>query len=176
VVRKIEVVPYDPQWPEIYQAEVESLTPAIGTQVIAFHHIGSTSVPGLSAKPTIDILAEVHSLAALDSCNKAMLELGYVPRGENGIEGRRYFSKLAGEVHLFHLHAFQTGHIGIANHLVFRDYLRAHPTVAEEYAGLKRQLAGKFTFDTVAYTEGKADFITEVLQKATAWRDSGEGV
>ncbi len=173
MVRKIEVVPYDPKWPEIYLAEVECLVQAIGKQVIAFHHIGSTSVPGLSAKPTIDILAEVRDLAALDTCNEAMQELGFTPKGENGIEGRRYFNKLAGEMHLFHLHAFESGHPGIANHLVFRDYLRAHPDVASEYAELKQRLAKEYTFNAPAYTAGKADFINEVMKKAADWRDAG---
>jgi GrpB-like predicted nucleotidyltransferase (UPF0157 family) len=175
VVRKIEVVSYDPRWPEMYQVEVERLTPAVGAQVIAFHHIGSTSVPGLCAKPTIDILAEVYSLAALDTCNKAMQALGYNPKGENGIVGRRYFNRLAGEVHLFHLHAFQTGHPAIAEHLAFRDYLRTHPAVAGEYTALKRRLAEQFTFDSLAYTEGKAAFITEVVQKVVAWGENVEG-
>ena len=171
MVRKVEVVPYDTQWPEIYQAEIERLVPAIGEQEVAFHHIGSTSVPGLSAKPTIDILVEVRDLQALDACNEAMEALGYAPKGENGIEGRRYFNKVAGEVHLFHVHAFPTGHPKITSHLFFRDYLRSHPAVAGEYAELKQGLAVEYPFDAPAYTAGKAEFITEVTQKATAWRN-----
>ncbi len=175
MVRKVEVVPYDPQWPDVYRAEIKHLLPVIGAQVIAFHHIGSTSVPGLSAKPTIDILAEVQSLAVLDACNEAMRALGYDPKGENGIAGRRYFNKLAGEVHLCHLHAFETGHPGLEQHLLFRDYLRAHPDTIREYEGLKLELAEKFTFDAPAYTAAKADFIESVLQKAAKWRDAGGG-
>lgn len=172
-MRKVEVVPYNPQWPDIYQAEIARLVRAIGEQVVAFHHIGSTSVPGLSAKPTIDILAEVRDLSALDACNEAMQALGYTPKGENGIEGRRYFNKIAGEVHIFHLHAFPTGHPGISAHLLFRDYLRTHPGVAGEYAELKQSLAEKYPLDAPAYTAAKADFITSVMQKAAAWRDLG---
>lgn len=175
MVRKVEVVPYDPDWPRRYRAEAAMLLPVLGEILIRLHHIGSTSVPGLSAKPTIDILAEVSDLAAVDACNPAMSAWGYIPQGENGIPGRRYFHKLDGEVHLFHLHAYAAGHPDLERHLVFRDYLCTHPADAREYAALKQWLAGEFTFDAPGYTAGKSTFITEIERKAAAWRRSGGG-
>ena len=168
--RIVEIVPYDPNWPDKYNAEMVLIAGALGSNLAAAHHIGSTAVPGLAAKPTIDILLVVDSLDALDASNEKMSDLGYQAKGEHGIPGRRYFQKLDGDVHLFHIHAFNPGHPDVDNHLNFRDYLIAHPKTAQAYQHLKRDLAKRYRHQPAAYTAGKDTFIWEVNQQAAAWR------
>jgi GrpB-like predicted nucleotidyltransferase (UPF0157 family) len=175
LVRKVEVIPYDPNWAGAYLKEVVILQEALSPLKVSFHHVGSTAVAGLAAKPTIDILAVVDSLVLLDGKNTAMEKLGYRVKGENGIPGRRYYQKLQGEVHLVHIHAFMVGHPDIVRHLNFRDYLRTHPETARAYAALKLDLARSFPLDAKAYTNNKTDFIREVDQKAAAWRKEESG-
>lgn len=170
MARKVEVHPYDPAWPELYGEEAHRLCPLIAQNLISLHHIGSTAVPGLAAKPTIDILAVVRDHAGLDAQTPALESLGYQAKGENDLPGRRYFQKLEGEVHLFHIHAYQQGSPDILRHLDFRDFLRAHPKKAWDYAALKRSLAKQFPYEPKSYTEGKTDFIREVERLAAIWR------
>ena len=98
-----------------------------------------------------------------------MIALGYDPRGENGIPGRRYFVKRNGEIHTYHLHVFQTGHPEINSYLDFRDYLRVHPDKARAYSELKETLVRKFWNNSVAYTEGKNEFVREIDQLAAIY-------
>jgi GrpB-like predicted nucleotidyltransferase (UPF0157 family) len=170
MVRKVEVVPYDPTWPCKYDMEVERLESGLCPPEISFYHIGSTAVPGLAAKPTIDILAEVEDLALLDAIPYKFIDLGYQVKGENGIAERRYYQKRSGEVHLFHIHAFEKGQPEIERHLTFRDYLRAHPEDAHAYQALKLKLAQDYPFDAKSYTDGKTDLICEIDRKAALWR------
>jgi GrpB-like predicted nucleotidyltransferase (UPF0157 family) len=162
VVRKIEVLPYDAEWAVQFESEARSLAPALGEQTVAIHHVGSTAVPGLCAKPTIDILVEVQKIEAIDDVNDDMRELGYEARGEWGIPGRRYFIKSAGERRTHHVHMYQTGHPEIDRMPSFRDYLRAHREEAEAYGRLKRRLAREFPDDPRSYTEGKTEFIGRI--------------
>jgi GrpB-like predicted nucleotidyltransferase (UPF0157 family) len=115
------------------------------------------------------MLAAVRDLEKLDSLNGRMTSEGYLPRGEYGIPGRRYFFKGTGDKHTFHLHAFQNGDPQIERHFLFRDYLRSHHAAAEEYAQLKEILAARFPRDVNAYTAGKDDFIKSIDKKAAAW-------
>ncbi len=168
--RKIEIVPYDPDWPKVYRKEIKLVSDVLVSNLTAAHHIGSTAVPGLAAKPTIDILLVVRDLEALDASKGLMIALGYQPKGENGIAGRRYFNKVVGDDHLFHIHAFGEGHPDIKKHLDFRDYLIAHPAITNDYQALKEKLAAKFKDEPSKYTAGKADFISAVVVQAAAWR------
>ncbi|RJO60590.1 MAG: GrpB family protein [Dehalococcoidia bacterium] len=172
-MRKVEVVPYDPAWPRSFEAETKLLADILGAELVSIHHIGSTSVPGLQAKPIIDMLAEVCNIEALDGLNERMTSVGYTPMGEYGIAGRRYFFKGSLDSHTYHLHAFAEGHPEVARHLLFRDYLRSHPQEARRYASLKESLATKFPGDTEAYAQGKDAFIKEIDRKAAAWSLSG---
>ena len=174
MARKIEVVPYDPLWPTIYLNEIDRISPLTQDVITTFYHIGSTAVPGLDAKPTIDILAVATSLITLDGKNDAMCSLGYQIKGENGIPGRRYYRKLSGEDHLFHIHAFEAGNPEIMRHLNFRDYLRRNEKVRDAYGQLKRKLAQKFPYDSPSYTAGKSEFIQKVDRQASDWRASIE--
>jgi GrpB-like predicted nucleotidyltransferase (UPF0157 family) len=169
-VWKVVIVPYDPTWPHQFDQEARHLTAAFGRNLITIHHIGSTSVPGLPAKPIIDLMPVVHDLDRIADAEAALIALGYTPRGENGIPGRRYFSKHIENNHTHHVHTYQAGHHEVTTHLNFRDYLRAHPQTAAAYGRLKATLAQQFPQDILAYTNAKAPFITDTLQKAAAWR------
>lgn len=156
--RKIEVVDYDPGWITLFQDEVTTLKEALGTLIVSAHHIGSTAVPGLAAKPIIDILLEVSDVHALNACSNAMRAIGFEPRGEYGINGRRYFEK-GGNARSHHLHAFEVGNEHIDRHLAYRDYLRANPDVASEYARLKCRIAKECNNNSTVYGEGKSAFV-----------------
>ena len=111
----------------------------------------------------------VWDIKQVDSLNDAMAEIGYIHKGEHGIPGRRYFRKGSDLHHTHHIHVYQHGSPEIAQHLLFRDYLLAHPEKADAYDQLKSELAQKHTNDTVAYTSAKSDFIQALIQEAFVW-------
>lgn len=168
MVRKVYVVPYDPAWPARYEEEGARICAVFGAEVLAVHHVGSTAVPGLVAKPIIDILAEARALAAVDGFNEALGLLGYRRFGEFGVPGRRFFAKGSDEARTYHLHVFQARDPSIGTMLAFRDYLRAHADAAREYGLLKERLAAAFPEDIEAYKAGKAPFIAAVLARCSA--------
>ncbi len=173
MLNQIVVMPYDPAWQGEFEAESRRILNALGDNVVSVHHIGSTAIPGIFAKPIIDILLEVNDLVRLDAETEAMQALGYEAMGEFGIPGRRYFRKsnrLGVRTH--HVHAFQTGNPEIERHLAFRDYMIAHPTEAQAYSALKQELARVYPHDRQAYVTGKDPFIKEYEAKALAWRRS----
>ncbi len=161
-VSPLVIVAYDPTWPEQYEAERARVEAALGDLVLAIHHIGSTAVPGLPAKPTIDILVELRTLDLPEDRVATMERFGFEYRGEYGIPGRRYFS----DGHSRHVHAFLADNPEVQRHLLFRDYLRAHPADAARYAALKRDLAERYKDDHAGYTEAKAPFIEAVIERA----------
>lgn len=173
--RRIVVVPYDPGWRERYAKAARRLRQLLGGELLAVHHVGSTAVPGLVAKPTIDLLLEVQDLAALDARDDAMRAAGYEPKGEHGLEGRRYYVRGTEDNHLEHVHAWQAGHPQVARHLAFRDYMRARPEACRAYARLKLALAEQHGDDPAAYTAGKAAFVEELLPLALALMAEREG-
>ncbi|QSX31591.1 GrpB family protein [Shewanella cyperi] len=166
--REISVVAYDAAWSGLFEQEKVALQQALGTNALEIHHMGSTSVEGLAAKPILDILIAVHSLAEVDGCEHAMTALGYEAKGENGIPGRRYFRK-GGARRTHHIHVFRAGDAQVLRHLAFRDYLRAHPDVVQAYAGLKMALAAEHWHDAKSYQAGKDAFIGQHETLALAW-------
>ena len=167
-MQKVEVMDYQKSWIDIYNAEADTLKNSIGFLNPNIHHIGSTSVPGLSAKPIIDILIEVDDIGCLDEYIKILEAIGYHGRGENGIAGRSYFEK-GGDHRTHQIHAFKRGSYGVMRHLAFRDYLGSHSQVAHEYALLKKQVAETCNNDIDRYCEGKARFIKEHEELAVDW-------
>ncbi|SFT63668.1 GrpB domain, predicted nucleotidyltransferase, UPF0157 family [Pseudovibrio denitrificans] len=168
ITRKVKVVDAQARWAEDFQQEQEVLYDLLGDIVEGIHHIGSTSVPDLAAKPIIDILLEVSDIEALETQSAKLINIGYVAKGEHGIKGRRYFEK-GGDDRTHHLHAFKTGDPHVYRHLAFRDYLKAHPEVREKYAHLKKKTAQDVNGDVVGYREGKSDFVELHLAKAIDW-------
>ena len=171
MTRTIFVVPYDPHWAELYEQEKEALCAVFGEELLEIHHIGSTSIPGIKAKPVIDILPVVRDIQRVDDLNDEMAELGYEAKGEYGILGRRYFRKGTEEKHTHHVHAFQFGNPEIARHVNFCAYLRAHPGDARRYSELKEALTKRHSHDIGAYTVGKDALIAELDQKAKRWME-----
>lgn len=168
-MRKIEIVDYNEDWVEEFKREAAELSQVFGDELVAIHHIGSTSVPALQAKPIIDIMPVVRRIERVDAFNPQMEALGYEAMGELGIPGRRYFRK-GGDDRTHHVHVFQEGSAEIERHLAFRDYLRARPDIAARYGELKAQLARQFPHDIDAYMDGKDAFVKEVEREALVWR------
>lgn len=159
----IQLAPPDPSWPARFEEEREALEASIGKWVGGgIHHVGSTAVPGLEAKPIIDILAGVRDLESARACFKPLAQLGYL-----------YAPYLPEEMHWFckpdpahrthHLHLVPAGSRRFREELSFRDRLRADPKLAAEYAILKRDLAERYREDRETYTEAKGEFIRAVL-------------
>lgn len=163
----VRVVPWDPAWAAQFEAERERLRHALDGVVVAVHHVGSTAVPGLAAKPILDLLLEVSDLTSLDARAGAVEALGYTAMGEYGIPGRRYFRRDDAQgVRTHHVHAFRACDEHVARHLAFRDHLMAHPAVAREYAALKLALAARHPADSRAYSGAKDAFVREHLTRA----------
>ena len=171
--RTIKVVPYDPLWKSLFERESKRIKEVITEGLIEVHHIGSTSVPSLSAKPIIDMMPEVLSLGLLDDFDQEMEGLGYLVKGELGIPGRRFYLK--GEVdRTHHVHAFESGSESLIRHLAVRDYLRDHPGEASSYADLKMRLASQFPHDNDGYCEGKHEFVQQLEKRALNWKKQCE--
>lgn len=165
-MNKFVVVPHDSNWKSRFIAESEKIRFALGEQVVEIHHIGSTAIPGIYAKPVIDMLAVAKNIEELDLCNEAMTELGYEVKGEFGIPGRRYFRKDIEGIRTFQLHIFELGSEQIDRHLAFRDYLNSHPEDAAAYSELKRRLILEHDGDPERYMDGKDGFVREIDRKA----------
>jgi|GEM_PF-219250 len=157
VQNNVEVTDYDPKWVQIFEKEKKLIKEALGDNCLSVYHIGSTAVPGLSAKPIIDIMPVVSNIKNVDICNKAMEKLGYKTRGESGILFRRFFKKEG-----FNVHVYQEGACEIQRHLKFRDWLVKNPSSREEYKELKTNLAKKYPYDIFSYCLGKEAFINKI--------------
>jgi GrpB-like predicted nucleotidyltransferase (UPF0157 family) len=172
-MKKVNVVPPSPRWREAFETEARNVAGALGENVVAVHHIGSTAIPQIYAKPVIDLLVEVADIARVDEQSSAMESLGYEVMGEFGIPGRRYFRKDNREGTRTHqIHAFEAGSAEAARHLAFRDYMIAHPDDAQNYSELKRKLAAAHPQNMDGYMDGKDDFIKEMDRRAALWRAS----
>jgi GrpB-like predicted nucleotidyltransferase (UPF0157 family) len=157
---EITLVEYQSTWPGLFETERCLLFSAIGP----IEHIGSTAVPGLAAKPILDMMAGLRTLPLGREAIAALSALGYEHLGENGIPGRHFFRKGMPRTH--HLHVVQDGSDFWRNHLLFRDYLRGHPEEADAYGRLKRALGERFRADRDAYSNSKTPYIEAVLRKA----------
>lgn len=165
----ITVVPYDPLWKVTYAVEAEQLKEILIEVLVGMHHIGSTAVEGLCAKPVIDIMAVVKNIDSVDCYNHGFAAIGYECMGEYGMSGRRYFRKGA-KKRTHHVHVFEAGNLfDTTRHLAVRDYLRAHPQVALEYGRLKIGLAAKFPRDVDGYCDGKDAFVKQLELAALKW-------
>ena len=162
----ITVLNYDPEWPLKYERERKAIAEILDGNGISIYHIGSTSVPGLAAKPIIDMMAVVRSLEKVDDARGKFSELGYEYLGEFGIAGRRYFRK-GGDERTHQIHIFQADDWNnIGRHLAFRDYMRTHEKERAEYAKIKTALAQRFPYDIDGYCDGKDAFVREMEKRA----------
>lgn len=164
------VVPHDPRWKMAFEDEAKAIKQAFGNTPVHLHHIGSTAIPGILAKPIIDLLGMVSTLAEADAKARALETLGYEAMGAYGIKGRRYFRKFDNNAtRTHHLHVFEEGSPHVERHLAFRDYLIAHPKVAKEYSSLKEHLTRGDTPTWDAYLDGKDPFVSRVEPQAVDW-------
>lgn len=171
MAQHIEIVGYDPSWEEKFNREARLIEEILGGELVAIHHIGSTAVKGLAAKPIIDIMPVVKDVSRADGFNARFEEIGYEAMGEFGIAGRRYFRK-GGDHRTHQLHVFQAGdRKNILRHLAVRDYLRACPAEREAYGALKRWLAGQYPEDIEGYCDGKDAFVRALERRALDWYD-----
>lgn len=160
----VQIVPYDPAWERLFAAERRRIDAAIGQRVLAIEHVGSTAVPGLSAKPIIDIAIGLGSLDDVPACVAPLTELGYQYKGEHGLPERHYFTRgTPGRTH--HLHMMVVGEYQWSTLVPFRDHLRRNPETLSQYQQLKEELAARFPHDRAAYTDGKAEFIQAILRQ-----------
>ncbi len=160
---QIRLVPYDPDWPARFERERNVLEEAIGPWAVGgIHHVGSTAVPGLEAKPIIDILVGVEDLTFSRACFEPLADLDYLYAPYRAQE-MHWFCKPEPSHRTHHLHLVPVHLARFQDELSFRDRLREDPQTAGEYVELKRSLAARFPHDREAYTEAKADFIRRVL-------------
>ena len=164
----VRVVPYDPAWPSLFAAEADRIRQffAAAGLAVVLEHTGSTAVPGLAAKPIIDILAGYPEGAIVAEYISVLTSAEYVHRGEQGIPGREFFRR--GDPRSYHVHLTSIGSAFWRDHLTFRDRLRADNALRDAYAVLKRDLAAQFPRDREAYIEGKGSFVNEVLALSRA--------
>ncbi|HVG35236.1 MAG TPA: GrpB family protein [Pyrinomonadaceae bacterium] len=165
---EIIIADYDPRWPMLYAQERELILSLMAQDLAAIEHIGSTAVPGLGAKPIIDIMAAVRSLRDAERCIEPLARIGYeyVPEFEDVMPERRYFRKSAGRTRTHHLHMVELSSDFWRRHLLFRNFLRAHPSTAHQYYCLKKELARKFRTKREAYTDAKTSFIEDIVKRA----------
>lgn len=166
-IKNIVVTPYNPDWPHIFETEASKIKEALGSNCIAIHHVGSTSIPGLSAKPVIDMIGVVKNP---EKAIQPLESLGFKYKGEYNIPMRFYFNRSQGVE--TNLHVYAEGHPEIELNLLFRDYLRQHPNAREDYSKLKEGLLKeKSSYEKnnslfTGYNLGKDAFIRKILQSA----------
>lgn len=159
------VVDYDPSWPAQFEQLRSHIWGAVGEVAVSVEHVGSTSVPGLAAKPIIDIDVVVPSIADLGRVIERLATLGYAHSGDLGIEGREAFESPPG-LPGHHLYACVRGSTALNNHLTVRDWLRRDSVAAARYGMLKKRLAALSPADMDKYVAGKTDFLLGVLREA----------
>jgi GrpB-like predicted nucleotidyltransferase (UPF0157 family) len=164
----VEIVAYDPAWPARFAELGRELRAGLGEVALRIDHIGSTAVPGLAAKPIIDIQVSVVDFEPLAAYRRPLERLGYVYRADNPERTKRYFREPPGRRRT-HVHVRRAGSFSEQWALLFRDYLRAHSDAAAEYAAVKRRLALRFRNDRRAYTDAKGPFLWEVIRRADEW-------
>lgn len=162
----VVVTSHDPAWPAIFAAIRDRIAPALEGVAIRIEHVGSTAVPGLAAKPIIDIDVVVPGDAAfVAKAIERLAGLGYVHRGDLGIEGREAFSRPEGSPP-HHLYVVREDSLPLRNHLALRDYLRANPSAAQRYGALKLELAARYANDVDSYVRAKTALVIELLRAA----------
>lgn len=167
--RPIIVVPYDVHWSQDFSYAAAEISSVYREQLVSIHHIGSTAIRGVAAKPTIDIMPVVRDIERVNEFDPVMLAFGFWPQGENGVPGRRYFRKGDISSHTHHVHVYQEGHPAIERHLALVAYLNRHPEDAHAYGELKMALARRYSTDVDGYMAGKDGYVKWLESRALAW-------
>jgi|HubBroStandDraft_4_1064222.scaffolds.fasta_scaffold37829_2 GrpB-like predicted nucleotidyltransferase (UPF0157 family) len=170
----VELQPHSQEWTRLAEIERGRLSDVLRTNLVAVHHIGSTAIPGICAKPVVDLIPEVLSLSRLDDERQQVCSLGYQWWGEHGLTGRRYCTlddRGTGKRRV-QLHCFVRGDAHIERHLAFRDYLRAHPEIAGEYEAVKIHARDLHPNDSSAYADEKSTWVSTIELLALEWTRS----
>jgi GrpB-like predicted nucleotidyltransferase (UPF0157 family) len=179
--RKVEIVDYDPAWAKLFAELSDVVGRALGDLALAIEHVGSTSVPGLAAKPIVDLIVVIPSRDLLPAVIPCLATLGYEHEGDLGVTGREAFRRPSTDVPRdgggrerprHHLYVCAQDSQELARMLAFRDVLRQNPAQADAYAQLKQELARRYPYDVNAYAEAKTDFVEGILTQALdGWPD-----
>jgi len=164
----VEIIPYTDEWPRRFRLLAGGMRAALGATARRIDHIGSTSVPGLSAKPIVDMQISVADFEPLDAFRLPLESLGYVFRADNPELTKRYFREGPGQPRT-HIHVRRRGSWAEQFALLFRDYLRSHPDEADKYAAVKRALAEQHATDQTAYTDAKDPYLWQLMYRADRW-------
>lgn len=167
----IVLTPHSTEWAAMARAEADKLAAALGDQLLVVHHIGSTAIPGIKAKPIVDLLPVVLDIRALDSQKSAITALGYEWLGEYGLPGRRFCRLIEPQTSTrkFHAHFYAVGNSEITRHIAFRDYLLAYPAIAKTYEAEKEAAAALNPNDRLAYNDAKNDWVKRTERDALRW-------
>ncbi len=165
MISPIILVDYDPNWPTLFNELRDRVAAVLGDLVVVIEHVGSTSIPGCRAKPIIDMDVVIASRADLLQAVALLATLGYVHQGDLGIKGREAFVTPANTLP-HHLYVCDSQNEQYHRHILFRNYLRAHPEEVQAYSALKQSLAQQFRHDRDAYNRSKDQFVTRILQRA----------
>lgn len=162
----VRLVDYDVRWPELFAAEAQRILDHCGALPLLLEHIGGTSIPGICAKPILDMAAGRPADASMEEYVAALTRAGYEHRGERGIPGRQYFRR--GSPRAYHVHLVEHGGPLWRDYLAFRHYLRTHPDEARRFAEIKRALATRFASDRQGYMDAKSAHVEEIIRLAAA--------
>ena len=163
---KVRLVPHNPLWLLYFEDERRRLYAALGSYIKEICHIGSTAIPGIYAKPILDIMVGLVQIADVRHCEAPLASLGYTYEGEQAISGWHFFRKKTGDLTTHHLHLVEWNGSYWRDHVLFQEYLFRHPEVAEAYERLKLELGKRHADDREAYTRDKTDFINKVTEMA----------
>lgn len=169
--KAVSLVPHNGDWLKVYSLIEATLTEHLSCD-IKLHHIGSTSIPGIHAKPILDILGVVPSIEGFEHSRSELESFGFIWKGEYGIKGRRYgvLNDESNETNLIHLHVFSKSDREVEKHLLFRDYLRTFADAAKRYEELKKKLVAAQAENRVNYSEGKSELIVSLIDEAMKWK------
>ena len=165
----VRIVDHDPAWPARAAAELRRIAGALGAVAVRLEHVGSTAVPGLAAKPIVDLQVSVDALEPRERYVAPLERLGYlfVPAPES--PDYHFFGRPPERPRAFHVHVCEAGSEQELRHVAVRDFLRAHPAEAERYAAVKREVAARHLEDRLAYIEGKDEYVAALERRATSW-------
>jgi len=165
----VRIVDYDPAWPEMAAAEMARVAAALDEVAVRTEHVGSTAVPGMAAKPIVDLQVSVAGIEPSERYARPLAGLGYLFAPDPASPDLHFFGKPAERPRTFHLHVCVAGSAHELRHLALRDYLRAHPEEARRYGEVKRELVARRPGDRLAYIAGKADYVAALERRALDW-------
>ena len=169
----VQIVDYDPAWPEMAAAEIARVRTALGTVAVRIEHVGSTAVPGLAAKPIVDLQVSVREVEPRARYVGPLEDLGYLFAPDSESPDFHFFGRPAERPRTHHLHVCEAGSEHELRHLAVREYLRTHPDEAARYGELKRRLVARHPRDRLAYIEGKEDFVGALERRAVMFSPGG---